>query len=81
MTAVIKQLDPPIPLTVKHPFTGKEEGFEAQFLVYLGLERYNHFIGTFDCDGTYWEFDNTEVRACKNITVGRTLTSDEQTRG
>lgn len=60
-------------MTCKHPITGEADGFEAQFLIDRGLERYTYFLGPLDSDGTYWEFDNTEVRACKNVTIGRTL--------
>jgi len=75
--ATIVQLDPPIPMTCKHPRTGEPDGFEAQFLIDRGLERYTYFLGPLDSDGTYWELDNTEVRACKNITVGRTFETEK----
>ena len=67
MTTII-QLDPPIPLFVP----ARNDYMEAQFLIDRGIERYSYFFGPLDSTGEYWELDNTEVRACNNVTVGRT---------
>lgn len=64
---MIKQLNPPIPLK-----TPRGNGL-AHFLIDYGPE-YN-LIWTVFIDGTgeCWSFQNPEIRAIKNITLGRII--------
>lgn len=66
MTTILR-LDPPIPLYVP----SRDDFMEAWFMIDRGLERYTYFSGPLDSTGEIWEFDNTEVRACTNHTIGR----------
>lgn len=62
---MIIQLDPAIPLT-----TPKGEGL-AHFMIDYGMENDLYWVvfitGTKEC----WTFSNREIRAPKNITLGR----------
>ena len=61
----ITQLDPPIPLE-----TPRGSGI-AHFVIDYGPE-YNLMWTVFlDANGECWTFQNSEVRAVKNITLGR----------
>ncbi|MEQ1612172.1 MAG: hypothetical protein ABL904_05425 [Hyphomicrobiaceae bacterium] len=62
---MILQLDPPIPLT-----TPKGNGV-AHFVIDYGAEFNLMWTVFLDDNGECWTFDNREVRACKNITLGR----------
>ena len=62
---MILQLDPPIPLN-----TPKGPGI-AHFVVDYGAEFNLMWTVFLDDNGECWTFDNREVRACKNITLGR----------
>lgn len=60
------QLDPPIPLT-----TPKGEGF-AHILLDYGPESDLYWTVLITQTGEIWTYANREVRAAKNITLGRT---------
>lgn len=60
------QLNPPLPL--KHIDKGN---FLALFIHDPGLENELMFTGFLD-NGEIWTFTNKVLRACKNITLGRT---------
>jgi hypothetical protein len=60
------QLDPPIPLS-----TPKGDGL-AWFLIDYGAEHHLMWVVALDENGEIWTFENTKVRAGKNITMGRT---------
>lgn len=62
---MILQLDPPIPLN-----TPKGPGI-AHFVIDYGAEFNLMWTVFLDDSGECWTFDNREVRACKNITLGR----------
>ena len=64
---MILQLNPPIPMT-----TPKGAGF-AHFLIDYGPETHLYWTVFITSTGEIWTFDNTQVRAEKNITLGRTL--------
>ncbi len=61
------QLDPPIPLN-----TPKGEGL-AHILTDLGVEYDLQWTVFIDKTGECWTFSNRQVRAIKNITMGRIL--------
>lgn len=59
------QLNPPIPLnTPKGPAL-------AWFLMDYGAEHHLMWVCAIDVTGEIWTFQNPEVRAQKNITMGR----------
>lgn len=60
------QLNPPLPLN-----TPKGEGF-AHFLLDYGPESDLYWTVFITETGEIWTFANREVRASKNITLGRT---------
>ena len=62
---MIQQLNPPLPLdTPKGPAL-------AHLVIDYGPE-HNLLWVCFGHDGEIWTWDNTKVRASKNITMGRT---------
>lgn len=61
------QLSPPIPLD-----TPKGSAL-CHFLIDYGPEHHLHWVCFIDATGEIWEFDNTKVRAQKNITMQRRL--------
>ena len=63
---MIHQLDPPLPLQ-----TPKGSGL-AHILIDYGPEFDLHWTVFLDENGECWTFRNREVRACRNITLGRT---------
>lgn len=60
------QLSPPLPFS-----TPKGEGF-AHFLADYGPESDLYWVVFMTATGEIWTFANKEVRASKNITLGRT---------
>lgn len=62
---MIKQLNPPIPLR-----TPKGEGL-AWMTIDYGAEHNLMWVVALDETGEIWTFSNPEVRATKNITMGR----------
>lgn len=66
MTVTIKRIDPPIPLN-----TPKGPAY-AHFLIDNGLEDNLHWVCFQDDTGECWTWDNSKIRATKNITLGRT---------
>ena len=60
------QLNPPLPLN-----TPKGEGF-AHILIDYGPESDLYWTVFITATGEIWTFANREVRASKNITLGRT---------
>lgn len=63
------QLDPPIPIE-----TPKGSGW-AHILIDYGPESHLYWVCFIDDSGECWTFDNTKVRAQKNISLGRLLDS------
>jgi hypothetical protein len=63
------QLNPPLPMN-----TPKGEGF-AHFLIDYGPESDLYWTVFITETGEIWTFSNREVRACKNITLGRVAPS------
>jgi hypothetical protein len=63
------QLNPPLPMN-----TPKGEGF-AHFLIDYGPESDLYWTVFITATGEIWTFSNKEVRASKNITLGRTAPS------
>ena len=67
---MIIQLEPPMPLdTPKGPAL-------AHFLVDYGCEHHLYWIVFMDNTGECWTFDNTKIRAQKNITMGRSCNDE-----
>lgn len=64
---MILQLDPPLELS-----TPKGIGI-AHFLIDYGMEANLHWVVFIHETGECWTFQNPEVRAVKNITLGRTF--------
>jgi hypothetical protein len=64
-TATMLQLNPPLPL-----ITPKGEGF-AHILIDYGPESDLYWTVFITATGEIWTFSNREVRAGKNITLGR----------
>jgi len=64
---MILRLDPPIPIT-----SPKGHGL-AHFLIDYGAEHNLIWTVFLDETGECWSFQNTEIRAQKNITMGRNL--------
>lgn len=62
---MITQLNPPIPLD-----TPKGKGL-AYFLIDYGVDFNLMWVVFDDLTGECWTWDNTKVRAQKNITLGR----------
>lgn len=63
---MIVQLNPPLPL-----LTPKGSGL-AHFLIDYGPEFDLHWTVFLDNSGECWTFGNRDVRATKNVTLGRT---------
>jgi hypothetical protein len=61
------QLNPPLPLQ-----TPKGEGL-AHFLIDYSIEDNLYWVVFIKDTGECWTFSNPEIRACKNISIGRTL--------
>ena len=68
------QLDPPIPV-----ITPKGEGY-AHLLIDYGPEYNLLWVCFLDDSGECWTYDNTQIRAQKNITMGRTFVSRHQVK-
>ena len=68
----ILQLDPPIPV-----ITPKGEGY-AHLLIDYGPEYNLLWVCFLDDSGECWTYDNTQIRAQKNVTMGRTFVSRHQ---
>ncbi len=66
MTTIL-QLNPPIPVT-----TPKGPGL-AHVLIDYGMEQNLFWTVFLDSNGECWTFSNQQIRAQKNITLGRTL--------
>lgn len=62
------QLNPPLPL--RHIEKGN---CLAHFLIDYGPESELYFIVFFDSTGEIWTYSNRVLKACKNITLGRTF--------
>ena len=67
---MILQINPPIPLE-----TPKGRGL-AHFVVDYGPEHHLMWTVFLDANGECWTFSNPNVRAIKNITMGRTSVPD-----
>jgi hypothetical protein len=65
---MIIQLDPPIPVTT----ISKGDGL-AWFLIDYSCEMHLYWVVAIDDTGELWTFPNPEIRAQKNITMGRKL--------
>ncbi len=63
------QLNPPIPV-----ITPRGEGY-AHVLIDYGAEFNLLWVVFLDDSGECWTYDNTQIRAQKNITMGRTHVS------
>src|SRR5450755_1155476 len=68
----ILQLDPPIPVV-----TPKGEGY-AHLLIDYGPEYNLLWVCFLDDSGECWTYDITQIRAQKNVTMGRTFVSRHQ---
>lgn len=68
---MIIQLDPLIPLV-----TPKGPGY-AWFMIDYGAEHNLMWTVAINATGEIWTFSNPEVRAQKNITMGRKYVNDE----
>jgi hypothetical protein len=62
---LLLQLNPPLPLQ-----TPKGEGI-AHFLIDYSVEDNLYWVVFINETGECWTFSNLEIRACKNITLGR----------
>lgn len=69
---MILQLNPPLPLS-----TPKGEGI-CHFLIDYGIEEHLYWVCFLDDTGECWTFPNPDIRAQKNVTIGRTLIKDYQ---
>ncbi|TCV94111.1 hypothetical protein EC912_104308 [Luteibacter rhizovicinus] len=69
------QLNPPLPMN-----TPKGEGF-AHFLLDYGPESDLYWTVFITETGEIWTFSNREVRASKNITLGRVSPSEPRAAG
>jgi len=70
----ILQLNPPIPV-----ITPKGEGI-AWILLDYGVEHNLLWVVAIDSNCEIWTFDNTQIRAQKNITYGR-INNEKQKTG
>jgi hypothetical protein len=68
------QLDPPIPV-----ITPKGDGY-AHLMIDYGPEYNLLWVCFLDDSGECWTYDNTQIRAQKNITMGRNFVSRHQTK-
>lgn len=71
----ITQLNPPLPLE-----TPRGKGL-AHFLIDYGPEFHLMWTVFIDATGECWTFQNPEIRATKNVTLGRTSTTPIEHRG
>ncbi len=62
---MIIQLSAPLPLLTK------KGNALAHFLIDYGIESHLHWVCFMDDTGECWTFQNTDIRAQKNITHGR----------
>ncbi len=62
---MISQLNPPLPVT-----TPKGSGL-AHLVIDYGLEHNLFWVVFIDATGECWTYPNPEIRAQKNITLGR----------
>jgi hypothetical protein len=62
---VILQLDPPLPVQ-----TPKGDGL-AHLIIDYGPEHHLMWVVFLDDGGECWTYPNPQVRACKNISMGR----------
>jgi hypothetical protein len=69
----ILQLKPPIPVV-----TPKGDGY-AHVLIDYGAEFNLLWVVFLDDSGECWTYDNSQVRAQKNVTMGRTFVSMHKT--
>lgn len=69
MTKIVR-IDPPIPLT-----TPKGPAY-AHFLIDNGIEDNLLWVCFQDDTGECWTWDNSKIRAAKNITIDRTSISE-----
>jgi len=67
MNQMIVQLNPPIPLQ-----TPRGNGL-AHFLIDYGIEHNLMWVIFINETGECWTYQNSEIRAEKNITIGRTF--------
>lgn len=65
------QLDPPIPMTCP-----KGSGL-AYILIDYGIDYDLHWVIFLDANGEIWTYPNREVRAIKNITIGRIVEGEK----
>ncbi len=63
------QLNPPIPVYIPH----LSECGLAHFLIDYSPEHHLKWVVFMDKTSEIWVWDNTKVRAQKNITMGRTV--------
>jgi len=68
--ASIVRIDPAIPL-----LTPKGPAY-AHFLIDYGIEDNLHWVCFQDDTGECWTWDNSKIRATKNITIDRTNISE-----
>ena len=68
------QLDPPIPV-----ITPKGDGY-AHVLIDYGPEYNLLWVCFLDDSGECWTYDNTQIRAQKNVTMGRNFVSRHQAK-
>lgn len=62
---MILQLNPPLPVT-----TPKGDGL-AHLVIDYGAEHHLMWVVWLDASGECWTYPNPEIRACKNVTMGR----------
>ena len=67
------QLDPPIPLETP------KGSAQAMFLIDYSPEHNLMWVCFIDDTAECWTFENHLIRACKNITLGRTLDNNKAT--
>lgn len=70
---MIIQLNPSIPLVTP------KGSAQAMFLIDYSPEHNLMWVCFQDDTGECWTWDNTKIRACKNITLGRTLDKNQDT--
>jgi hypothetical protein len=69
---MLTRLDPPIPLD-----TPKGPGL-AYFLIDYSLDFNLMWVVFQDLTGEFWTWDNTQIRAQKNITIGRNYEKEKK---
>lgn len=69
---MILQLNPSIPLETE------KGSAHAMFLIDYSPEHSLYWVCFIDATGECWTISNEKIRACKNITLGRTLDTIEQ---